>query len=289
MYGYYPIGSAPYGAAPPFVAPAAAGFERMVVLSPLYSDAATLSASSEITSLPVANLQSLQPKKVFRAGGSYVAVTVAFAEPVAANMLALVRHNLGPGGVIRCSAAGVFDTGWQLAWPVTGKPSDRRWPSWLSALRWSNDVEVSQCLVEFADPAGAYIEAGRLMVGRAWQPSDNFDLSGTPLGFDQADVQTRTDYGGLFTDRRTLSAPRRFSLQISALDRREVLDGIGEIMRLQGGWGDVVVLLDPAATTDFHRHSLQGVFTAPQQHDLTQLFTNSGECWSVSFPLREVI
>ena len=37
-------------------------------------------------------------------------------------------------------------------------------------------------------------------------------------------------------------------------------------------WGDIVVLLDPSATTDFHRLSLQGVFTTQQEHRLTQLF-----------------
>ena len=109
MSAIYPYGSVPYGSAPIGTAPTVTqSNERFLILSPRESDAATLVASSQETALPVANLQSLQPKKVFRAGGSYVAVTVAFAEPVAANMLALVRHNLGAGGVIRCSAAGKF-------------------------------------------------------------------------------------------------------------------------------------------------------------------------------------
>ena len=109
MSAIYPYGSVPYGSAPIGTAPTVTqSNERFLILSPRESDAATLVASSQETALPVANLQSLQPKKVFRAGGSYVAVTVAFAEPVAANMLALARHNLGAGGVIRCSAAGKF-------------------------------------------------------------------------------------------------------------------------------------------------------------------------------------
>ena len=81
----------------------------------------------------------------------------------------------------------------------------------------------------------------------------------------------------------------RFALQISAADRREVLDGIAEIQRLRGLWGDVICLLDPAATTDFHRHSMQGVFTAPQEHRIVPQFTANGEMWTVDLQLREII
>lgn len=116
-----------------------------------------------------------------------------------------------------------------------------------------------------------------------------YRLSGTPLGFDQRDLQAITDYGQTFTDRRNRSAPRRFALTISALDKREVQDGIADIRRLRGMWGDVFVLLDPNATTDFHRLSMQGTFTAAQEHRMTQQFTGNGEMWSVDFPLREVI
>jgi hypothetical protein len=49
-----------------------------------------------------------------------------------------------------------------------------------------------------------------------------------------------------------------------------------------------VVLLDPDATTDFHRQSMQGVFTSPQEHPIVPQFTENGEMWVVNFPLREV-
>ena len=110
-----------------------------------------------------------------------------------------------------------------------------------------------------------------------------------PVAFDQRDVQTSTEYGGMFTDRRTRSAPRRAAVSISYTNRREALDGIADVRRLAGLWGDVVVLLDPGATTDFHRLSLQGVFAAPQEHRLTQLFDADGETWTVEIPIREVI
>ena len=48
-------------------------------------------------------------------------------------------------------------------------------------------------------------------------------------------------------------------------------------LALRGLWGDVICLLDTAATTDFHRHSMQGVFTAPQEHRIVPQFTANGE------------
>jgi hypothetical protein len=291
-YGTLPIGSAPYVA--PTVTQA-----RIAILSPADSDAATIMAGSEVTSLPAANLQGIQPKKVWRSLSTADYLNITFVTPVAPNMLALVGHNLSSMGVYRVrlaatiaetTSAPIVDTGFQSVWPA-GKPAVPYWPRWLSALMWSNDSAYLAARVDIADPdpAQSYIEAGRLMLGRYWQPTTNFDLGGTPLGFDQVDVQTRTDYGEIFTDRRQRSASRRFSLAMSSADRREVMDGIGEIQRLQGGWGDVVALLDPNATTDFHRHSMQGVFTAPQEHQMVQQFNENGELWTVNFPLREVI
>ena len=300
MFGVYPYGYAPFGSAPAYVAPTAPTMARMVVLSPYDSDLATIAAGTAVATLPAANVQSQQPKKVWRSSSTADYLEVTFASPVAANMLAINGHNFTAAGVFRVrgaatiadtTASPLVDTGWTSVWPVTGKPSDAYWPRFLSALLWSNDALYPCWRVDFADPAVSqtYIEVGRLALGRYWQPTTNFDLGGTPLGRDQRDVQTVTDYGEIFTDRRQRSASRRFSLQISAADKREVNDGIGEIQRIAGMHGDVFVLLDPNATTDFHRNSMQGVFTAPQEHQFTQQFTTSGEAWSVSFPLREVI
>jgi hypothetical protein len=300
MYGIYPYGVSPFGAAPAYVAPSAPTMARIVVLSPYNSDRATIAASTAVATLPAANVQSQQPKKVWRSSSTADYLEITFTAPVAANMLALNGHNLTSAGVFRVrgadtlantTAAPSVDTGWQSVWPATGKPADAYWPRYLSALLWSNDALLQYWRVDIADPAvgQTYVEAGRLVLGRYWQPSINFDLGGTPLAYDQRDVQVTTDYGEIFTDRRQRSAARRFALQISAADRREVLDGIAEIQRLRGLWGDVICLLDPAATTDFHRHSMQGVFTAPQEHRIVPQFTANGEMWTVDLQLREII
>ena len=274
---------------------------NLVILSPTLSDASTLAASSEVATLPATNLQTLQPKRKWRSGASLTPyLTLDFgAAGAACNGLGVIGHNLTSAATIRVrgkatsnvTVSPAVDTGAVSAWPATGKPSDAYWPQFLAWLSWSNSIAYRYWRVDFADganPAG-YIEAGRLMLGAYWQPTYNFDLSGTPLGFDQIDVQTRTDYGELFTDRRQRSAARRMSLQISASDKRETLDGVAEIQRLRGGHGDVIVCLDPNATTDFHRFSMQAVFTSPQEHQIVPQFNGGDVMFTVALPLREVI
>jgi hypothetical protein len=273
---------------------------NILILSPTDSDAATVAASSQVATLPATNLQTMAPKRKWRSSGLTEFLTFDFgAAGVAANGLALIGHNLTGAATIRVrgkatsdvTVTPTVDTGAVSAWPASGKPTVAYWPQYFSWLQWTNAATLRYWRLDIADaanPAG-YVEAGRTMLGRYWQPTQDFDFGGTPLAFDTRDVQTVTDYGEIFTDRRQRSAARRTSLKISAGDKREVLDGIAEVQRLRGMWGDVACLLEPAATTDFHRFSMQGVFTTPQEHQIVQQFSNNAEMWTVNFPLREVI
>ena len=84
-YSVLPIGAAPYAA------PAAVTVAAIAILSPTASDAATITAGSQVATLPAANLQSQQPKKVWRSASASDYLNVSFATPIAANMLALDR------------------------------------------------------------------------------------------------------------------------------------------------------------------------------------------------------
>jgi hypothetical protein len=277
--------------------------ERMIVLSPIYSDAATIAASSEVATLPATNLQTMDPKRVWRTDGETSAyLTLAFDEPVTVNMLAFNRANLSGMATVRIrgavaesdvTASPLFDTGARSPWPSTGRGTLRSWPAYIGAVIF-DDVNTSAMQyfrIDYEDPGSTdgYLEIGRQALGELWQPSTNFDFGGTPVARVSKDVQTETDYGQIFTDRRHASAPRRLQLQISALSKFEVLNGIAEIMRLRGLWGDVFVFLDPAAPdVTFQKFSLQGVFTAPQEHQIVPMFDADGEMFSVQFPVREV-
>lgn len=274
---------------------------NVILLSPTDSDAATMTASSEVSGLPVANLQDMQPAKKWRSTGvatEYILVT--FASAVAANAVALVGHNLSASGTIRIRGAVVqanltssptVDTTAVSAWPGTGKPSIASWPHFTALYRWTNATACRYWRIDIADaaPATTYFEAGRLVLGAYWQPTINFDLGGTPLGLDPEDVQIKTPYGRTFTDRRHASAPRLFELSIYALTKSEALDGCAEIQRLRGNWGDVICCLDPDETSQLHRYTMQGVFTGYPGYTLPPAYDSSGNMFGCGIKLRELI
>lgn len=274
--------------------------KNLTFLSPTLSDAATLAASSQVSTLPVANLQNMQPKKKWRSSGTTEYITLDFgAAGAALNSLALIGHNLTSAATLRVrgkatsdvTVSPTVDTTALSAWPATGKPSDSYWNHFLSWLEWSNTTALRYWRLDIADAGNAagYLQAGRLMAGIYWRPSINFDNDGVPFAFDQKDVQVFTDYGQSFTDMRARSAPRIGQLKHTSLDRREVFDGIADMQRLRGLWGDVVCLLDAAETTDFHRYSMQCLFTTPQSHSLAPYYTANGQMWTALYNLREVI
>lgn len=288
--GAFPIASAPIasaGSAAAAVPPTTS--ERFLLLTGIESDDAAISASSEVTGLPATNLLDMQPAKKWRSdGATEVTLSLITAFPVEADTLFLVGHNLSATALVRVSSTSLgLDTGWQSAWPTSGKPLVRSWPHFITLLRWLPLGAATDWDVQIADPSNAYLEAGRLMIGAAWQPSFNFDIGGTPLGFDPVDVQTRTPYGRTFTDRR--ASPRLFELAIFALTKREAFDGIYEIQRQLGLWGDVVCCLDPGETTDLHRFTLHGVFTERGAYTLPAAFDGDGNMYGAAIRLRELI
>jgi hypothetical protein len=303
MFGATPIAAAPFasGSLVPYVVPAAMPSENVLILNPADSDAGTLTADSEVTTLGAANLLDMDPAKKWRSNGvTTAALTLVLAAPIAADTLALVAHNLSGVGTLRVrgadseanlTAAPAVDTGWVSAWPVTGKPTTPGWPHFTSLVRWTAAGLFQYWRIDIADASLAltYLEAGRLVLGEAWQPSFNFDIGGTPLGFDSMDVQSKTPYGRTFTDRRTTSPARLFEIAFYALTVREAFDGAAEIQRLRGLWGDVICCLDPAASTDFHRFTMQGVFTAAAAYTLPPVFDAGGAMFGAGVKLRELI
>ena len=295
-----PYSSLPVGASIAQAAQAST-MERFLLLSPRDSDAATLSASSAVASLPATNLQTMQPAQVWRStSNAPQSIDVAFASAVACNALALVATNVSSAALVRIRAAVLqadvatspaLDSGWQPLFPPTGRPLSPDWPSAIGLRRWANDTAYRYWRVEIADGLGsaAYIEAGRLVLGRAWQPSQNLDLSGTPVGFAPVDVQLASPFGRTFTSRRSLSPPRVFEIAVFALTKREAFDGIFELQRLRGLWGDVICALDPGESVDFHRFTMQGVFTAGGAYTLPPAFDDAGSMFGAAIKLREFI
>lgn len=271
---------------------------NILFLSPRLSDLATLTASSEVGALPATFAQNPEPTKVWR-------TTACAAESLILdfgvggailNQAALVAHNLTSAATIRLrladtvpdlTASPAKDSAAVSAWPSSGKHTDPDWPHELSLVGVTNSTAYRYARLDFIDAANAagYLEFGRIAVGRAWQPVANVDLD-PAIGFVPIDVQEANSYGQTFTDPRPW-AQRQFDLSFSSGDQDDVHDYAMELSRLRGQAGDVVVCLDPAATTRFHRWSMQALFTGRAAFKAQPLWDATKQIWGFTASLIE--
>ena len=277
--------------------PVAGAAEYVLFLSPDDSDLATLAAGS--AAMAVANLQDQQPSKKWRSTSTADYVTVTFTGPVAANAVTWCAHNGSAGLYLRVrgydSAADfaaltnvVVDTNWKSAWPLGIKPRERNWLNHGSLLRWTNDRPLQYWRIDVADGGAGqtYTEAGRLMLGRWVQPTYNLDHEGG-LGRVSADLQITSDWGATLTEARF--RPRALDARFSAQEQRDAFDWFDELQRLRGTAGDFVVIIDPAATTDFHRYFLHGLLGSTGMMQPVRLWSGTGFLWSFTVPVKETI
>lgn len=271
---------------------------NILFLSPRLSDLATLTASSEVSSLPATYAQNQEPTKVWRTTGCAAeSLILDFgAGGAVVNQAALVAHNLTSAATIRLrladtvpdlTAAPAKDSTAVSAWPTSGKHTDPTWPHELSLVGVTNSTAYRYARLDFIDAANAdtYLEFGRIAVGRAWQPTYNLDLDPS-IGFVPLDVQEPSPYGQTFTDPRPW-AQRQFDLAFSAANQDDVHDYAMELSRLRGQAGDVIVCLDPAATTRFHRWSMQALFTGRATYKAQPLWDGANQTWGFSASLIE--
>lgn len=281
MLTYPPLyGSLPIGAVAPPVDPLTleGAFQRVLLLSPYDSDRATLTASTAVSSLPVANLQNQEPGKVWRTTSAIDQyVDLVFPEPLPIDAMAVAWPDIParPSSALvqrlqlfaSADDVGITpaaDSGWQSIWPQGYRHASPSWGPEVSLLKLANTGAHQYARAWFSDPAAgaAYIDPGRLAVGRAVQFTVNVGQTlGT--GFLPNDVVESNGWGQIFTDPRP--ANRTFNLPWEAMGQREALTVAAELSRLRGLGGDVFCFLEPHAVELFHTFSMQGLFNS--RHD----------------------
>ena len=245
---------------------------RIVIASPALSDAGALTTPGAVAaSLPLANLQDMQPSKVCRFTNlTGMAVVCDLGAAAAINLIALVAHNGSAAATWRIRAAATeavltaapgYDSTAVSMWPASGQPSG--WavlPSTLflataQSFRWWR-IDITDA----ANPAG-YWQAGRLVLAAAWQPSRNLQF-GWGLGhIDPSEVSAAAG-GQLLVEERTKR--RVVSFTLSFMDEDEMMVNAFEIERARGAARDVVVIRDPDATSHLHRQTVHGLMTGGQ-------------------------
>jgi len=269
--------------------------EKALFLASRYVQAATLAASSAMPLLPVTYLQKQEPDKVWRATGCTAEwITLDLGTARACNGAGFVGVNWTAAATVRIRANSVadmtaapLDTGSVSPWPATGKPTDEDWPIFACLVRWVNSTAYRYWRIDIVDAANpdGYVELGRPYLANYFQPVFNVDIN-IGVGLDSPDQRTRTPAGKTFTDGRGPPS-RRFVLPISAVNERDLWDSLFDLQRLCGLAVDFFFSLDPSATTDFHRYSMQALFADGAQFDSQPFWDATGQVWRTSLTLLE--
>lgn len=252
---------------------------RMKLCSPALSDAATLTASQEVTGMEATNLQAMQPTDVWRTtaiSGAYL--TIDLGQAYAIDVIALLYTNATAWAAARVRGATTqakltsdsgYDSGVFPMWPalddfvlIWSDPADdprvKGWgrmpmlhlPAAAQSYRWWR--------IDIADGGNpdAYFQAGRLYLSSAWVPSVNIQYGWQPTHWmDPSTLARMTGSGSVPTELGRYRASR-FSLDF--LTETEMYENAFEIDRLRGAVGDVLFIPNPDDQDRLHDQTIYG-------------------------------
>jgi len=187
---------------------------------------ATITSSSVVSSLPAANLLSDIKSMVCRGTGTALTLTLTWTTPEEIDCTAFAFTNASVNAII--SVEGYTEIGDTI--PVYNKSNlaslgsvtdvkgvnNLAYGSGVYATHWlDSTITVRKLVITLFDPSNAqgYIEAGRLIVGKYWQPSFGVEQEGTSLTMVDSSTQFRTEAGDMHITvkpryrKQTLSMP----------------------------------------------------------------------------------
>jgi hypothetical protein len=261
------------------------------------ADDGSFSGGSWETTLPLANLNDIQPSVLARSTDDDPVNTqfvLDCGRGSSFSMFAFINHNFSSASTIRLRVSDASDgSSPTLDVTVAGRPPDI--PS--GSLPWgyfpwdgvSNDTQIGgikffyqhtvsvlgrYVLVNISDDGNGdgYIEAGRFKAGDAFVPAINMAYGASLTPIDES-VQSRSVSGALWSDRKPLR--RKFSCQLAWLTETEAMGSIYWLNTQLGITRDLLLVYDPDDDVEVrqrrtiygHFISLGGIPTANQSVD----------------------
>lgn len=262
---------------------------NMIISSTNYSDEATsISADSEVATLPVENLQDRQLVKVYRSDGTTdVEIDVDFGQGRIVDFVALIRHNISQTGTIRWRLSNAadfattqYDSGTVDAWPVVEEFGTLPWGVFSWGGRINPEVAAQYQISSFAvldspvqarylrinisddDNAEGYIEAGRLIAGPAYRPSTNYGF-GVEIQFVDESRIVKSRGGQTFVDE--VERFRRIRFELQNLPEAEIFGNVfNNIDRLRGVAKDILVIPQPDDPKTWPTQNIYGRLVSTQ-------------------------
>lgn len=271
---------------------------------------ATLSGGSWAGTLPLANLKDRilsKPARSTNDDATSTKFTIALDAPRPVRVIALCRHNMSVGGLVRFRAysdAGLtaleYDSDWLEAWPAVYQSIDLEWEAdnfWtgvpteddLDGYSW-NYVHIPPQLIyqqywtveidDTSNPDG-YIEIGRVFIANGWQPIYNMNV-GASIGYNSRSTVSEAQDGTEYFDERTAYRVANFSL--SAIDVDEAMGQAFDIMRRVDISREVLFVYNPDDTVNLLRRTFLG-----RLRELSPIEQPYSHLYSTSFTIKELL
>lgn len=225
---------------------------NIIIAAPDWSDSATIvTTGNEDAAAPAANLQTLQPTHAYQSvdlTGLVLELDRGAAEPF--NLVALLFANITAAGTWRVRAADTkanltagpgYDSGTIGFW---ASPGLDQWTRTHSLLWIPAGVTERWLRIDIADGANpdGYINAGRLYVSNAFQPTEGFNW-GKPISLVPAE-QLRAKPGEPPIANTGDNVPVA-DFTLSWLTEAEAEAGVDRLERFHQGRKDVLVCFNP--------------------------------------------
>lgn len=273
------------------------------ILTPIVSDAATLSSSDFVASLPVTNLQLEGRARVARTANvtGNKLINGNFAHATAVSGCVLYNHNLSSTATMRLQLWDAdnqtgnltYDSGSFAPLPSVGW-GDFPWGSipwganlfygWGRAFTdlWFAPVGAKSFRITLADASNpdGYIQVKRLLLGSYFEPFVNTEY-GLQLYWEDNSEQVRTQAGSLRTDNRVLY--RYLSGRLPAIKQSERAQWM-DLLRQVAKRSEVFVSVYPESGGKLERdHALLGKFTS-----MPDITTDNPSAYSSNLQIEEV-
>lgn len=253
----------------------------VAICTPLLSDAAALTPSTEAPALPATNLLRPDPFHGWRtltAINSTLTIDLGATKPVRLIWLGYTNATataiwavLAANSVAELSSGPGYSSGNLSHWP-TPNLDLMGWKRTHAYLWLPAPIAFRYWRISVADTGNpdGYYQAGRLYMANAWVPAKPPQMGEGSRGIDigwsmavkDASELERPIRGGAIV--RPRGKWRELRLSLSFLAEDEMFENAHMIDRLRGASGDVLVLRDPENPRRHMDESIQGLMTSLQ-------------------------
>lgn len=208
------------------------------------ADAGTVAADTEVSAMPATLVQGVHVRKRWRSTANAAYLLCDLGASLAPNSFALFGLTINPGATCRLRVSTADATGAAGDALDTGALADGS--TYLDAnygsFVWIGDAVTGRYVrFDLSDPAGSFVEAGRMVVGVRSALAANF-VPGSARGRTDLSRRVRTEGGQTLIQRRAVA--RTLDLSFDWIEHAEWESLVEPIDRDSGLTEDILAIVD---------------------------------------------